>query len=185
MSTSSSFPPKRPIDVAKAAIHGERLSGVADIRDFPRLLDALDDRASASNVTWQAVFQNRLVAGADQQVWLHLEGSAHVPLTCQRCLEVMTQSLTLDLEFRFLPTEADALAQDDDCEEDLLALETPLDLGLLLEDELLMALPLVASHDSCPTAPVFSVADADFPVEPKAVNPFQALAGLKEPPPKA
>lgn len=183
MSTSPSFSPKHPIDATKAALHGERFSGVTDLRAFPRLLDVLDERASLSDVSWSAAFESRMVAGGGQQTWLHLQGSASIALKCQRCLDVMSYPLAVDLGFRFVATEGDALAEDDDCEEDLLALETPLDLGLLLEDELLMALPLVASHEVCPVAPVLSVADADFPAEAQAVNPFQALAGLKKPPP--
>lgn len=145
------------------------------------MLDAVDHRGGLSEVAWSAAFETRRALGGNEQLWLNLKATARLPLCCQRCLDVMSHPLSLDVWFRFVLTEVEALAEDDGCEEDLLALETPLVLAALLEDELLMALPLVAAHDVCPIAPVLSVADPDFPTEPVAVNPFHALLGLKKP----
>ena len=114
---------------------------------------------------------------------MQLEASAEVPLTCQRCLGPVQVTLQLDRWFRFVATEAVAESEDDDCEEDLLALEPRPNLIELLEDELLMALPLVPMHDTCPVA--VPMGSTDLPEEDEAApphqNPFQALAQLKRP----
>ena len=87
--------------------------------------------------------------------------------------------LEVDQSFRFVKDEATALAQDDACEEDLLVLSKDFDLLALVEDELLMTLPLVPMHTSCqsehaPTSDQDSTADAD--TKP---NPFAVLATMR------
>ena len=64
----------------------------------------------------------------------------------------------------------------------VLALTPALDLADLIEDELLLALPLVPRHDVCP-APLPVPDNADVPEEDEPVNPFAALAALKTKPP--
>ena len=62
----------------------------------------------------------------------------------------------------------------------MLALTPDLDLQALIEDELLMALPLVARHDTCPEAVPLFAQDAAFDdALQEKVNPFAALAALK------
>ncbi len=46
--------------------------------------------------------------------------------------------------------EEAAAALDAESDDDVLALESSLDLHALVEDELLLALPLVPRHDECP-----------------------------------
>ena len=89
--------------------------------------------------------------------------------------------LHFDQWYRFVATEDIAMAEDDESEEDLLVMEPQFDLLALLEDELLMALPLVPMHDECPEPPVLRVGDADVPEEaPTKPNPFAMLAQLKK-----
>ncbi len=137
-----------------------------------------------ASVAWQADGELR---GAGQAaaaaVWLHLQAQATVPLTCQRCLGPVQTPLVVDRWFRFVATEAQAEAEDDDAEEDLLALEPRPDLMAVLEDELLMALPLVPMHGMCPqTLPssAGSLPDETDGVETRRENPFQALSKLKK-----
>src|SRR3990167_6854852 len=121
--------------------------------------------------------------GAEPAVWLHLQAETVAPLTCQRCLGAVETPLQVDRWFRFVADEATAAAEDNDCEEDLLPLEPRPSLYELLEDELLMALPLVPMHDACPV-PVSmqsgDVAAADGPVEEQRPHPFAALSRLKK-----
>lgn len=109
-----------------------------------------------------------------KQLWLHLQARLSVALTCQRCLLPMQLDLEVDRHFRFVVDEAAALAEDDNCEEDLLSPSPDLTLQSLLEDELLLAMPLIPRHDHC-DSPIELVADQDLP------HPFAALAGLKLP----
>jgi uncharacterized protein len=78
----------------------------------------------------------------------------------------------------FVEGEAAAAALDVDAEDDVLALEPALDLTLLIEDELLLGLPLVARHEVCPQPLPRALLDEE-PVAP-GDHPFAALAALKQ-----
>ena len=107
--------------------------------------------------------------------WLHLQAQADLPLACQRCLGPVVVNLRVDRRFRFVASEAIAEAEDEDCEEDLLVFQKRFDLLDLLEDELLMELPLVPMHPFCP-----GVVPRQ-PDDPRP-HPFSALARLKQEP---
>ncbi|MEY4910498.1 MAG: hypothetical protein RL761_161 [Pseudomonadota bacterium] len=118
------------------------------------------------------------------QVWLHLTAQVHLPQTCQRCLGEVSTLLEVERSYRFVADEATAEAQDDACEEDLLAISREFNLLALIEDELLMALPQVPLHDVCPVQPKMTASDADFEGDAEAIgagkpNPFAVLASLK------
>ena len=88
--------------------------------------------------------------------------------------------LEVDQMYRFVATEAIAMAEDDAAEEDLLVLTPQFDLLAVLEDELLMALPLVPMHAMCPVEVV--MAAGELPASeaaPEKPNPFAVLAQLK------
>ncbi|MDR7094828.1 uncharacterized metal-binding protein YceD (DUF177 family) [Hydrogenophaga laconesensis] len=122
-------------------------------------------------------------SGGPPDVWLQLEADALVSLTCQRCLAPVATPLVVDRWFRFVADEATAEAQDDGCEEDLLALEPRPNLLDVLEDELLMELPLVPMHEVCPAsvlAGLSASADGGDQDAPPPRNPFAALAKLKK-----
>ena len=73
-----------------------------------------------------------------------------------------------------------AAALDDASEDDVLALSGELDVRELVEDELLLALPLVPRHDVCPGAVRLSAQDADFDAAgDERPHPFAGLAALK------
>lgn len=154
---------------------------------FERLAaEALADDAlpPEAQVHWQAEGDMRPAAsGGAPAPWLHLKAQATVALTCQRCLGPVQTLLDVDRWFRFVADEATAAAQDDDCEEDLLALEPRPSLHDLLEDELLMELPLVPMHELCPVPVVMQAADPSVGPSTEAAerpNPFAQLARLKK-----
>lgn len=104
-----------------------------------------------------------------------------VPLTCQRCLGAVLTPLRVDQWYRFVATEDIAMAEDDQSEEDLLVMEPQFDLLALLEDELLMALPPVPMHDSCPIVPTPLTGNTGGLGESAGrPNPFAALAQLNK-----
>lgn len=121
--------------------------------------------------------------GGTPAIWLNLHAKAVVPLQCQRCLGSVDTALEIDRWFRFVADEVTAEAQDDECEEDVLVLEPSMSLYDLLEDELLMSLPLVPMHDTCPVSVVMQVTDPGMAAEggdKPPVHPFAALAQLKK-----
>jgi uncharacterized protein len=79
--------------------------------------------------------------------------------------------------FLFVHGEHAAAELDADSEDDVLALTRALDLRALVEDELLLELPLVPRHEVCPE-PLKAAHEEIPPVEEKP-NPFAVLASLK------
>ena len=170
----------RHIDIPAFAGAGAVLERADALAGFERLLEETSGRGADQAIHWHAQGERRTDASGHAQNWLHLRTGAVLSLTCQRCLEPMDTTLTVERSFRFVPTEAQAEAEDETAQEDVLAASRDFDLQALVEDELLMELPLTPAHEICPKRPSFSAADADFEeVQPAKPNPFAALAGLK------
>jgi uncharacterized protein len=126
-------------------------------------------------IDWSARGELRMVRGSENQVWLHLSASARLPLECQRCLKPIDTALAVARDFLFVHGEDAAAQLDADSDDDVLALTRALDLRALVEDELLLALPLVPRHEVCPE-PLRLPAGEVLEEKPK---PFAALSALK------
>ncbi|WP_428828056.1 YceD family protein [Azonexus sp. IMCC34842] len=103
---------------------------------------------------------------------LHLEVSGVIPLACQRCLNAVPHELDVDSLLELVPEGAD-LSQDEleDDTRDFLPVARELDVVELVEDEILLALPVAPRHEKCGLP---GAADAG-----ERVRPFATLAGLK------
>ena len=151
------------------------------LQNMERLAQETQGLQPDSAVNWQASAELRPRAGADDEVWLHLQAKTSVPLTCQRCMGAVVTPLEVDQWYRFVADEDIAMAEDDESEEDLLVMEPQFDLLAVLEDELLMALPLVPMHEACPVAPTLRAGEAELAGEAgEKPNPFAVLAQLKK-----
>ena len=107
------------------------------------------------------------------------ELTATVLQTCQRCMSAVEVLLQANVNVFLLSDEAyaDRLSEDDDY---VVFGEDRLDLPELLEDELILALPLVARHEDCqPQAALTVLPEPDDEPMPKKENPFRVLAGFK------
>lgn len=111
----------------------------------------------------------------------HLQGriATELQMTCQRCLAPVAMPLQAEVDVWLLGDEAQAERLSE--EEDYTVFEDGhLDLPELLEDELILALPLVARHEDCePQAAMTEDEPVVAPVEKE--NPFSILARLKQP----
>ena len=195
--TSPAIDPLR-LNVAHFAADAMALDGDWAIAELPRLADsecpldagsplkakadapALPPRSAsdlARRVRWHATGSLRPVGG-EEQVWLHLRADADVILQCQRCLRPLDEAVEVDRHFRFVKDEDTAAALDDETEDEVLVLARSLNLRDLVEDEMLLALPLVPRHDVCPEAIPMQFGDIEV-VEEKA-NPFASLALLRK-----
>lgn len=151
------------------------------LQNMERLAQEAHGLQPDSAVQWQARGELRGREGAEPEVWLHLQAKTTIGLTCQRCMGAVATPLEMDQWYRFVASEDIAMAEDDQAEEDLLVMEPQFDLLALLEDELLMALPLVPMHEQCPVAPRLSVGEDAIPeVAAEKPNPFAVLAQLKQ-----
>ncbi len=179
---SKVFDPHR-LDVAAFAADGAEMQGEWPLSTLQRLMQATTAdapaEAPATPVRWNARGEARARRGAGPDVWLHLGAETTVWLQCQRCLQAMREDLAVDRSFRFVRSESEAEAEDPGSEEDVLVLSRALDLRVLVEDELILELPLVPRHDECPQPLPQPVEDPlEAPVE-QAPNPFAKLAVLK------
>jgi len=128
------------------------------------------------------------VRGGQPELWLHLSLNTTVLRTCQRCLQPVALPMAVERDFLFAPTEAQAQAWDAERDDaDVLVLSPSFNLLELLEDELLLALPLVPRHDTCPQPLVAPMGEPaaqgegpeSSPNELERDNPFAILAQLK------
>jgi uncharacterized protein len=181
----------RALDVPALARAAAAIDGQAPLVGFPRLaadLFGAADSGPAGAVAWSASGALRPVRGGEPEVWLHLRAQAEVPLMCQRCLGPVVLPMEVDRRIRFVRDEAEAERLDEESEDDVLAARGRIDLLELLEDELILALPLVPRHESCPqpvqprdrlpAAAALAAADVatDVAAEP---HPFAVLAKLR------
>jgi uncharacterized protein len=154
------------------------------LQKFSRLAHETSLSQDDAAVAWQASAELRKGSTTEDDVWLHLKASTKLALTCQRCMTAVTTPLDVNQWYRFVASEEIAMVQDDESEEDLLVMEPHFDLLAVLEDELLMALPLVPMHEQCPTQPVMqsqqSEAQEQALVQAEKPNPFAVLAQLKD-----
>ena len=168
------------LDVKPFAQAGAVLSGEDLLSKYERLFSECGGQGADRRVHWTARGETRVDASGFAQIWLHLNARVSLPLICQRCLAPADIEVTVDRSFRFVATEAQAEAEDEEAEEDVLVLSREFNLHELIEDELLMAVPLVPRHEVCPTEVRLAVQDADFEVaEATKPKPFAILAGLK------
>jgi uncharacterized protein len=176
--TTREFDPQR-LDVAAFAAAGAECAGEWALATFTRLRDTarpVRDRTAGGSVAWRARGERRVVRGGQGQVWLHLGATTAVVLECQRCLGPVDVPLAIERSFLFVHGEDAAAQLDADSDDDVLAMTRALDLQELVEDELLLALPLVPKHLQCPHPLPVPVDDGQ--PEP-APNPFAVLETLK------
>lgn len=199
-----SFVPEK-LDIQAFIEEGAALSGELPVTALTRVAAGLMpglDLGELPAVRWSA--QGRVVPQrvGGQQLWLDLQADAELEWECQRCLHGVREPLTIDLQIRFARDEAEAARLDAESDEDVLPLARHINLLELLEDELIMAQPLVPRHEVCPTdvealmyderetpVPGVPASSSAGPDEPDASgpaagkpHPFAALAALKKPP---
>ena len=194
----------RDLDLFEFARSGRDAAGMVRVSQLPRMLNEVPaevlnnppDRDTA--FTWQAQgatqpeLQDDGTEGRQPYLRLAVHGSAW--LECQRCLAPYEQAFDVDATYRIVATEeeADEFPLDDD-EVEVIVGSRHFDLVDLIEEELLLSLPLVPKHDVCPAIheSLASGADGadgvdsvdDVPeqeVEPERANPFAALGSLKK-----
>jgi uncharacterized protein len=200
----------RRLDIAAFIDAQGVLEADSPAADLPRLAESLAPDAAAEQFTpihWRAKGVLRPQRVGPPQQWLSLTADTQLPFTCQRCLRPVVLPVSTDREIRFVGDESVAAQLDADMDEDVLVLARAFDLLSLVEDELIMASPIVPRHDECPEAPVMYVADAGVDEEDEALaagdggaqasdpsgeagegppgkrpNPFAVLAQLKKSP---
>lgn len=153
-------------DPIRFAREARRIGGVVKVDAFGRLADALLDRAGE--------FQYSIVGelGMDGKPYLRLTASGVLGLQCQRCLERVDWPVDVERLLQLVPVGVPI--PDEELENDAFdAIEaTPgLDGLELVEDELLLSLPIAPRHESCEQPRPKDGAGKE--------SPFAALASLR------
>ncbi len=170
----------RRLDVKAFAEQGGELAGEDTVGAHERLIAETQGRDPGSVVGWSLQGELRHAGHLRPQIWLHLQAHTSLSLICQRCLNPVMVPVAVDRPFRFVADEATAQAEDDQSEEDVLALTAGFDALELIEDELLMALPVGPRHEVCPEPVKLTAVDPDFgEVHGEPRNPFALLQKLK------
>jgi len=166
----------RKLDVAALAADAARLDGEIDAQTLQRWREMQAPPADVPlpPVHWTARGEQRKRTGEALQHWLRLQVTAEAWPICQRCLQPFSVPLHVDRVFRVVATEADAEALDADSDDDVLAPAASFDLIGLIEDELVLAWPLVPRHEQC-SQPAH---DAGGETATEG-SPFAALASWK------
>lgn len=166
------------IDPIRMADTRRLLQGSIALSEMARLAESLQDTDGEVRVS--------LEFGTDSEGIRFMRGhiQAEVSLECQRCLETMRYPIDSEFSLGIVPDagEAEALPSH---YEPLLVGNEPLFLRDIIEDELLLALPIVAMHppEDCSVS-ISSDRQADETRTNAGAtdkgNPFAVLAGLKK-----
>ncbi len=97
---------------------------------------------------------------SERRPCLRLQVSGHLPLVCQRCLEPLTLEIAVDRRFVIAQREQDLpdLSEEDDDVESLLA-DGKLNALALVEDEILLQIPMAPMHEEGTCSPPESATD--------------------------
>lgn len=179
------------LDVAAFARGGAELAGEWAAAELSRLADSAAPEAPVAGwapVRWRLRGEERARHGAAPEVWLQLQVEAEAWPVCQRCLKPVRLPLQVDRAFRFVRSEDEAAALDAELDDDVLVLSPRFDVREWVEDELLLALPIVPLHEQCPEPlplpanDAHADAPADTGIEASVTerpNPFAVLQQLK------
>lgn len=158
------------VDAMRLAARGASLDNVTPVAAMTRLGDALADASGT--------VESQLVFTRDAQGRTVIDGRAHavLQLVCQRCLQSMPFEVDVAVRVAVVGDdgEAQALAAD---AEPVIGDSGEVSPLALVEDELILALPLVPLHaaDAGCRAP----ADAPPAAAVRRENPFAVLKRLK------
>ncbi|HTI17467.1 MAG TPA: DUF177 domain-containing protein [Trinickia sp.] len=194
----------RELDVFELTRSGRRAAGCVRVSQLPRMLNEVPgeapDRDAAFSWQIEGSTQPELQEDGSEaaQPYLRLAVHGAAWLECQRCLAPYEETFDIDATYRLVLTEEEAqeFPLDDD-EFDVIVGSRQFDLVDLIEEELLLSLPLVPKHEACPQVHESlvsgvggSAADGDDAVdgedeygeagsESGKPNPFAALEAMK------
>ena len=139
------------------------LEGKLGLESLPRLA-----QSGCSGTVVDFVLRGEINERGKLGLRLLVDGS--VRLECQRCLDSLNLPLHLDAQLQFAASESEIADSDDDVERVVAGRE--MSVIALVEDEILLALPMVPRHERCSVA-------ADLGAKAQG-SAFESLAALKK-----
>jgi len=165
------------IDPIQLAERGAHLTGTLPLKSMPRL--AQGSLEGSGDVMVDLAFERQ---EGEKVFIVHGALQVHLRVTCQRCLEAM------DLELKAAPwlilVKSGERLERQEGDADILVADKPLPLSGMVEDELLLMLPMVPMHapDECPTKVRVARVARVTPDQAGrgGKNPFSVLSKLKK-----
>jgi len=167
----------KTVDALKYADQNKVLEGHVAVKLMPRLLEMLEDESGFVQVY--------LEFDRDEQRLRVLKGrlNATLQMRCERCLKPVAKEIESNFELGIVLSDEDAKQLPRRYEPLLLELDEPLELKEVIEEELILSLPMFAYHEACAgdyeqadNEPAEDAVDKD---EGEKENPFSVLSELK------
>jgi len=156
------------IDGLAFARNALRASGSLGLDSMPRLAQS---RCSDSALDF--VLRGEINQRGKPMLRLAVEGN--VRLECQRCLDILDFPLRFEVQLELAASEAEIAAAEEEDDVDCILADREMSVAALVEDEVLLALPMVPKHERCEPAWA-SVARA----EPTSFQRLEVLRGLNK-----
>jgi uncharacterized protein len=159
------------IDALRLARQGRTISAVFKQERMPRLGQYLHTDQDDVHVQVEFGLDGRLA-------WMRGTIRTELEMICQRCMEPMQQYVDISFQLGLVKSEAKADELPEGYEPLLVSAE-PASLLEIVEDELILSLPIVAMHDrkDCPASEKLLEMEQE---QPKMENPFAVLSALKK-----
>ena len=155
---------------ARLAAANKRLQAQLVSTELPRFVGCVDKVASKAQVELEFRQHNLAVC----HVLGHLQ--AEVWQACQRCLEPVRLKIETTLDMCIVPNDAAAKALPAGIDPFILDGQQ-VSLADLIEDALIMALPIAPKHDGCQLT--YTIGDDEANLASAHQNPFAVLKNLK------
>ncbi|MCY0388562.1 DUF177 domain-containing protein [Robbsia sp. Bb-Pol-6] len=175
------------------------MRGTAQLGDLARMVDELPADAPANArdalLTWfvrgetrrevrrEAAGNGALTTSSHtvSQPYLTLEARGRSWLECQRCMQALAFPIEIDTVYRVMDSdaEADAIALDDS-EIEVIVGSASFDLIDLIDEEVVLSLPMVPKHDVCPAVHESVVSGADGSLGVESVADIDARLAAEE-----
>ena len=163
------------IDPMRLAKIGKELSGCYDLRQFGRVNTSMEGDLNIEIPSRQVSFQLEFSRDDENRIF-SIVGSigTSLPLICQRCMLPMQYQLSGIINMAIVSNDAEAEELPAEFEP-YIDSGVPVKLQDFVEDELLLAMPLVSLHEAqeCPAANKFKHEQT------ARENPFAELKNLK------
>ena len=160
------------INPRKLAVENSRLEGVIALVKFGRLVEALESSEGVVQVKLE--FRK----GKKHKVIIIGHVSTCVTLVCQNCLAAMEYELEASFQYLVVESESD-LAEIAEGEDGIVCPDEKILLVAMIEDELIMSLPMVSRHGDHECQPMIEHKNDDCSIKPQTHRPFTGLAELK------
>lgn len=162
------------VDPYRQARQGARLRGQIDLRRLPRLASML--ASTAGEIEVELLFER-----GERGIGI-ISGRviARVEVTCQRCLGPMPLTLETPIRLGAVRSEADAQQLPSDLDP-LIVPDGGLQLYEMIEDEIILGMPLVPRHDdsACQLHGEWELA-GEPAASTREAGPFSVLKDLKK-----